>query len=119
MTRDEEHIVYRRRVLPSGRCRYEKIGRYWDAEVVPFGSHLVTVAPDCRTTVYRIEPARAEVLAVCAEHRAELERALLARIMASSWSPADLVSVLFDKLGEEVARKKAKAENLARLMEPL
>ena len=119
MTRDEEHIVYRRRVLPSGRCKYEKIGRYWDAEVVPFGSHLVTVAPGCRTTVYRIEPARAEVLAVCAEHRAELERALLARIMASSWSPADLVSVLFDKLGEEVARKKAEAENLARLMEAL
>lgn len=109
MTHDEEHIVYRRRVLPSGRCRYEKVGRYWDAEVVPFGSHLVTVAPGCRTTVYRIEPARAEVLAVCAEHRAELERALLARIMASPWAPADLVSVLFDKLGEEVARKKAEA----------
>jgi hypothetical protein len=116
MTRDEEHIVYRRRVLPSGRCKYEKVGRYWDAEVVPFGSHLVTVVPGCRTTVYRIDPARAEVLAACAEIRDELQRAVLARITASPWSPNDLANLLIDKLADEVVRRKEevtrkKAEN--------
>jgi len=109
MIRDDEYVVYSRRVLPSGRCRYEKVGRYWDAGVVPFGSHLVTVVPGCRTTVYRIDPARAEVLAACAEIRDELQRAVLARITASPWSPNDLVNLLIDKLADEVSRRKEEA----------
>lgn len=106
MIRDDD-IVYRRRTLKSGRFKYEKVGRYWDAGVVPLGSHLVTVVPGCRTTVYRIDPARAEVLAACAEIRDELQRAVLARITASPWSPNDLVNLLIDKLADEVTRKKA------------
>lgn len=106
MIRDDDS-VYRRRVLPSGRYKYEKVGRYWDAGVVPFGSHLVTVVPGCRTTVYRIDPARAEVLAACAEIRDGLQREVLARIMASPWSPNDLVNILIDKLADEITKKKA------------
>lgn len=104
--REDDSTVYVRRVLPSGRHKYEPVGRYWDG-VVPFGSHLVTVVPGCKTTAYRIDPARAEVLAACAEIRNELQQEVLKRIKASPWSPYDLVNALIDKLADEIVKKKA------------
>jgi len=54
--------------------RYHPIGEY-DREaldMLPYGSHLVTVSPGVKSVRYRVDPDHAAVLAVLQEHRDEL-----------------------------------------------
>lgn len=54
--------LYRRTVSTSGRVRYEPVG-VTIADTFPVGAHLVVVEPGYRHTLYRIDPATADLLA--------------------------------------------------------
>ena len=61
--------LYQRLTLPSGRHRYTAWGEDSDRRAEPHGFHLVYVAPGCTSTVYRVEPAHAAILAAAREGR--------------------------------------------------
>lgn len=59
--------------------RYVAVKEYDDdlMSALPKGSHLVTVTPGCRSTVFCVDPANVAVLAVIERNRSELCRVLL------------------------------------------
>jgi len=50
---------------------------YGLTSALPEGSHLITVTPGFKTTVFNVDPANREVLAVIEKHKNELCRILL------------------------------------------
>jgi len=91
----DRELVYRRTVSENGRVTYEPVGKVWDVEVWPLGTHVVVVAAGCRTTSYQIDPDKAAVVSVLGQHRAVVQEAMKRAIKGRPYPDTERAQVAF------------------------